>query len=26
VQDFVRALDKVGPSVSVIQRRKYEGF
>lgn len=26
VQDFVRALDKVGPSVSVVQRRKYEGL
>jgi ribosome biogenesis ATPase len=26
VQDFVRALDKVGPSVSVAQRRKYEGL
>jgi ribosome biogenesis ATPase len=26
VQDFLRALDKVGPSVSVAQRRKYEGL
>jgi ribosome biogenesis ATPase len=26
VQDFVRALDKVGPSVSVVQRRKYEAL
>jgi len=26
VQDFVRALDKVGPSVSVAQRRKYEAL
>jgi ribosome biogenesis ATPase len=26
VHDFVRALDKVGPSVSVAQRRKYEAL
>ena len=26
VQDFVKALDKVGPSVSVVQRRKYEAL
>jgi len=26
VQDFIRALDKVGPSVSVVRRRKYEGL
>jgi ribosome biogenesis ATPase len=26
LQDFVRALDKVGPSVSVVQRRKYEAL
>ncbi|KAG9317681.1 P-loop containing nucleoside triphosphate hydrolase protein [Chiua virens] len=26
VEDFVRAVDKVGPSVSVAQRRKYEAL
>jgi len=26
VQDFILALDKVRPSVSVVQRRKYEGL
>jgi len=26
LHDFVRALDKVGPSVSAVQRRKYEGL
>jgi ribosome biogenesis ATPase len=26
VQNFVRALDKVGPSVSVVRRRKYEAL
>jgi len=26
VHDFVKALDKVGPSVSAVQKRKYEGL
>ena len=26
LSDFVRALEKVGPSVSIAQRRKYEGL
>ena len=26
IQDFVKALDKVGPSVSVVQKRKYEAL